>query len=99
MTTSEYCDNDDCENMATDEVNVTWRGVGDTDPTSLTHDTRSLCIACHEAYTWGVQYGRLSENPRAYEPAAVTETHAVPVAGCLSCDMAKMLTEEEAKPA
>ena len=47
----EYCQNQLCENKAVKEVPVSVEKPSD--------QTRSLCAACEESYTWGVQHGRM----------------------------------------
>ena len=46
-----YCQNPLCENMAVKEVPVSVRTPAD--------QVRSLCATCEEAYTWGVQHGKM----------------------------------------
>ena len=48
----EYCQNPFCENKAVKEVPVSVEKPSD--------QTRSLCAACEESYTWGVQHGRMT---------------------------------------
>jgi len=45
-----YCQNPLCENEAVKDVPVSVETASD--------QMRSLCAACEEAYTWGVQHGR-----------------------------------------
>jgi len=47
----EYCQNPFCGNKAVKEVHVSVEEPSD--------QTRSLCAACEESYTWGVQHGRM----------------------------------------
>lgn len=47
----EYCQNPFCENEAVKEVPVSVEKPSD--------QTRSLCAACEESYTWGVQHGTM----------------------------------------
>ena len=44
-----YCQNPLCENKAVKEVSVSVKTASD--------QVRSLCAACEEAYSWGVQHG------------------------------------------
>jgi len=44
-----FCDNALCENPGFKEVPVSVRRAGD--------EKRTLCAACEEAYSWGVQHG------------------------------------------
>jgi hypothetical protein len=55
---TEYCDNQFCENEAVKIVPVSVKRSGDSE--------RKFCAACYEAYTIGVQHGRISENPKVY---------------------------------
>ena len=45
----EFCQNSLCENKAVKEVPISQESPGD--------QVRSLCTACEEVYTWGVQHG------------------------------------------
>jgi hypothetical protein len=56
----EYCQNPLCENEATKQVPVSISKPGD--------QKRSLCAACEEVYTWGVQHGRMSRTGLQIEP-------------------------------
>lgn len=47
----EYCQNPLCENKAIKEVPVSVETASD--------QTRALCSACEEVYTWGVQHGSM----------------------------------------
>ena len=49
-----YCQNPLCENTAIKEVPVSAETASD--------QTRALCAACEESYSWGVQHGRC-ESP------------------------------------
>ena len=55
---TKYCDNSFCESEAIETVSVSVDRAGDS--------KRNFCAACYEAYTIGVQHGRISENPNAY---------------------------------
>jgi len=46
-----YCQNPLCQNTAVKEVPVSVRTPAD--------QVRSLCATCEEAYTWGVQHGKM----------------------------------------
>lgn len=46
-----YCQNTFCETPAVEEVPVSVKKPSD--------EVRALCATCHEAYTWGVQHGRM----------------------------------------
>ena len=48
----EFCENQYCESPGFKEVPVSVRKAGD--------QRRTLCAACEEAYTWGVQHGRMT---------------------------------------
>jgi len=47
-----YCQNPLCENEAVKQVPVSVREASD--------QKRSLCAACEEVYSWGVQHGQMS---------------------------------------
>jgi hypothetical protein len=49
-----YCQNPLCENKAVKQVPVSVREASD--------QKRSLCAACEEVYTWGVQQGTMSQK-------------------------------------
>ena len=51
-----FCDNKYCETEAVEEVPVSVNRAGD--------QKRSLCATCFEAYTWGVQHGRITYQKR-----------------------------------
>jgi len=57
---NKYCQNTFCESEAVEEVPVSVESPSD--------QRRSLCATCHEAYTWGVQHGRISASRFAIEP-------------------------------
>jgi len=48
----ESCENQYCENPGFKEVAVSVRKPGD--------QKRTLCAACEEVYTWGVQHGTMT---------------------------------------
>ena len=48
----DYCENPLCENSSVKEVPVSVTKPSD--------QQRSLCAACEEAYSWGVQHGKMS---------------------------------------
>lgn len=56
----EYCQNQFCENEAIKEVPVSVEKPSD--------QTRSLCAACEELYTWGVQHGRMTCDGLKIDP-------------------------------
>jgi len=56
----EYCQNPLCENKAIKEVPVSVETASD--------QTRALCAACEEAYSWGVQHGRCVSSGLRIEP-------------------------------
>jgi hypothetical protein len=60
---TEYCDNYLCESEAIKTVPVSVLRAGDS--------KRKFCAACYEAYTIGVQHGRISENPKTYSKNGV----------------------------
>jgi len=51
-----YCQNPLCENEATKTVPVSVDKPSD--------QRRTLCAACDEAYTWGVQHGCFTSTPK-----------------------------------
>lgn len=55
-----YCQNPLCESEAVEEVPVSVERSSD--------QLRSLCATCYEAYTWGVQHGRISSSRFTVEP-------------------------------
>lgn len=48
----EFCENPTCENPGTHVVSVSTQKPGD--------QKRTLCTACEEAYSWGVQHGTMA---------------------------------------
>ena len=56
----EYCQNQFCENKAVKEVPVSVEKPSD--------QTRSLCVACEEPYTWGVQHGKMTCDSLKIDP-------------------------------
>lgn len=50
-----YCMNETCQNRAVAEVLISVARPSD--------QKRSLCVACHEAYGWGVQHGLCMRSP------------------------------------
>ena len=55
-----YCQNPLCENVAIKEVAVSVRAASD--------QTRALCAACEETYSWGVQHGTMAYEGLKIEP-------------------------------
>jgi hypothetical protein len=55
-----YCQNPLCESEASKQVPVSVDRPGD--------QKRSLCAACEEVYTWGVQHGQMSKAGLQVEP-------------------------------
>jgi hypothetical protein len=55
-----FCQNPLCENKAAKEVSVSVEG--------LPEQIRALCAACEEAYSWGVQHGKMSSRGLTIEP-------------------------------
>jgi hypothetical protein len=55
-----YCQNPLCENEAIKEVPVSVETASD--------QTRALCAACEEAYSWGLQHGRCASPGLRIEP-------------------------------
>jgi len=56
----EYCQNPLCKNKAIKEVPVSVETASD--------QTRALCAACEEVYTWGVQHRRYASPGMRIEP-------------------------------
>ena len=52
-----YCQNTFCETEAVEEVPVSVKKPSD--------EVRALCATCAEAYTWGVQHGRMTSDGSA----------------------------------
>jgi len=61
-----YCQNQYCENEAAKEVPVSVDKASD--------QRRSVCATCEEAYTWGVQHGRMQSMPRQVWVMVVTDS-------------------------
>jgi hypothetical protein len=59
-----YCENPLCENEAVKVVPVSVDKPSD--------QKRALCAACEEAYSWGVQHGRMSSQRQRLWVLAVT---------------------------
>jgi hypothetical protein len=57
---NKYCQNTFCDSEAVEEVPVSVKNPSD--------QLRSLCATCHEAYTWGVQHGRISASRFGIDP-------------------------------
>ncbi|MBN1806379.1 MAG: hypothetical protein JW837_14115 [Sedimentisphaerales bacterium] len=49
-----YCQNPLCQNQAVREVPVSIEKLND--------EVRALCATCEEAYSWGVQHGRVQSR-------------------------------------
>ena len=62
---TEFCQNPCCENEGSKEVPVSVNGPGD--------QRRTLCAACEEAYSWGVQHGRFTAENEPLWIAVVTD--------------------------
>ena len=60
-----YCQNTFCETEAVKEVPVSVKEPSD--------ETRALCAACNEAYTWGVQHGKKVSQQRKLWTLAVAD--------------------------
>lgn len=56
----QYCENSLCLNEAVKEVPVSVRKPDD--------QSRALCAACQEVYSWGVQHGRMSAAGLLIDP-------------------------------
>ena len=59
-----YCQNQLCENEAAKDVPVSVDRASD--------ESRSLCAVCEEAYSWGVQHGRMTMTRKTVWIVAVT---------------------------
>ena len=68
-----YCQNPLCENEATKIVPVSVDRPSD--------QTRALCAACEEVYTWGVQHGQIMSTPKKAWVLHVTDRDSVVHAG------------------
>ena len=60
-----YCQNQYCENQAVRHVTVSVHKRSD--------QIRAVCAICEEAYSWGVQHGRMQSMPRQVWVMVVTE--------------------------
>ena len=60
-----FCENQYCESPGFKEVPVSVRKPGD--------QRRTLCAPCEEAYTWGVQHGRMTAEQSPLFIAVVTD--------------------------
>ena len=56
----EFCENEFCENPGAKVVPVSVEKPSD--------QKRTLCTACEEAYTWGVQHGTMTAHARPILP-------------------------------
>jgi len=56
----DFCQNQYCGNPGARVVQVSVEGPGD--------QKRTLCTACEEAYTWGVQHGTIAAQARSALP-------------------------------
>ena len=65
----EFCDNPCCESPGVKEVPVSVNGPGD--------GRRTLCAACEEVYTWGVQHGQFIADQIPLWLAVVTDRGVV----------------------
>ena len=71
----EFCDNPCCENPGVKDVSVSVNGPGD--------QQRTLCAACEEAYSWGVQHGHFTAVQKPLWIAVVTDRGVVAYARSL----------------
>lgn len=58
-----FCENPCCENPGQGEVAVSVGGPAD--------EKRTLCVACEEVYTWGLQHGRILAELKQSIPIGV----------------------------
>ena len=70
-----HCDNPRCDSLGIHQVPVSVAGPSD--------QTRMLCASCEEAYTWGVQHGRMI-GEQAGGSAAADAGEAGEVRGALA---------------
>ena len=88
-----YCQNPHCENEAVRQVPVSNDKASD--------QKRALCDACREAYTWGVQHGRMTSVPRKVWVLHVSNGGSVAHAGAFRTkpkamrDLAEYLRTQE----
>jgi len=71
-----HCENPLCESRSVKKVPVSVRKHGD--------QVRALCATCEEAYTWGVQHGRMPALKGALWILAVADSGIVAYAGVYS---------------
>ena len=64
-----FCENQHCESPGFKDVPVSVRKPGD--------QRRTLCAACEEAYTWGVQHGTMTVEHSPLFIAVVTDRGVV----------------------
>jgi len=64
-----FCDNPNCESPGFKEVPVSVKKPSD--------QTRTLCATCEEAYTWGVQHGRMTSQTKEVWLVAVADRGVV----------------------
>ena len=60
-----FCENPNCENAGFKEVPVSVRKPSD--------QKRTLCAACEECYSWGVQHGAMSSEVKEVWIVAVAD--------------------------
>lgn len=61
----QHCENPWCQNESINEVPVSVRKPAD--------QIRALCAVCDEAYSWGVQHGRISSPHREVRVLAIAD--------------------------
>jgi hypothetical protein len=61
----DYCENEYCESPGAKVVPVSVCKPSD--------QTRTLCVACEEVYTWGVQHGRITSQTKEVWLVAVAD--------------------------
>jgi hypothetical protein len=61
----DYCENEYCESSGAKVVSVSVSKPSD--------QTRTLCAACEEVYTWGVQHGRITSQTKEVWLVAIAD--------------------------
>ncbi len=64
-----YCRNQFCENDAVRHVTMSVQKPSD--------QIRAVCTVCEEAYSWGVQHGRMQSMPKQVWVLVVTDSGTV----------------------
>jgi hypothetical protein len=64
-----FCENPNCDSPGFKEVPVSVRRASD--------QRRTLCAACEEVYTWGVQHGRMTTQTKEVWLVAIADRGVV----------------------